>query len=124
MLLAYNIYNAYMDYRLISSNKPVNHTWNAIRYSILASILALTYIIVKHLGWLDIIWFVIFSYAFRKLVFDIALNLLRGKAWYYVSDTSGSEIDKVEHDIFGTNGHLPKYIYATISLITLVLILF
>lgn len=46
-----------------------------------------------------------------RLVFDTALNLMRGKAIDYTSPSPKSIVDKIEQKIFKRDGVTPKLIY-------------
>ena len=43
------------------------------------------------------------SVLIRKVVFDLSLNLFRGKPLFYVSSSPASIIDKIHNKIFGLN---------------------
>lgn len=120
-LIAGNIINDFIDNHLISKGLSPDHHKNSVVYSILSGAFALLFTIVKHKSWVTIIWFIILALSLRQLVFDTILNLLRGKAWDYVSPNPSSWVDQKEKEIFGNNGKLPNYIYAGIFLLMLIL---
>jgi hypothetical protein len=47
----------------------------------------------------------------RKIVFDISLNLFRGKAIFYVSKTTTSLVDKFHNKVFGNSPELYQSFY-------------
>lgn len=49
-----------------------------------------------------------------RVVFDVALNLFRGKAIDYVSPSPKSIVDKIEKKLFKQDGVTPKIIYILI----------
>lgn len=70
-------------------------------------------------------WYLLGCYPFTgRLVFDVSLNLMRGKDWFYVSpwivagDPRSSKIDRMEYRVF-KSGKTPKIVYG-ITIITLI----
>jgi hypothetical protein len=54
-----------------------------------------------------------------RVVFDVALNLMRGLPIDYVSKSPKSIVDKIEKWVFNGNGMIPKMLYAFLIIIIL-----
>lgn len=103
LFIAINIALAVWHAQLIKQNRPIYHGWWSLGYGVAAGIVSL---IAK-----DWILFILLLLE-RKLVFDIALNVFRGKPFFYVSATTTSILDKWQRKLFGLNGLLPAVILA------------
>lgn len=109
---------AWLNYRTIKKDLSVKHYLNGIIHIILWCFSILFY---EH-----ILMFVLLP-LIGRVVFDVALNLMRKKDWNYVSewvkagDKRSSKIDKIEWKIFKSGG-LPKIVYmATVIIINILL---
>jgi hypothetical protein len=56
----------------------------------------------------------------RSIVFDIALNLYRKRAWDYISPRPYSIVDKLEYWIFGDDGKFMFIVYGTLYVLNIV----
>lgn len=108
-----NILLANHDALKISRNQKIEHGINALVY--LALILPA--------GYLTNSWiFLIGLLALRRIVFDTALNLIRGLKFNYISKTTTSIIDRLSYNIQAKYGYLPYYgIFAIIVIISIFL---
>lgn len=67
-------------------------------------------------------WFIVIPMLFQgRLMFDVALNLFRGKEFDYVPENPKSIIDKIEKKVFGEDGVFPKVIYLNVFAVSLLL---
>ncbi|MHA4844401.1 hypothetical protein ACX0G7_09565 [Flavitalea antarctica] len=110
-----NIAMAWYHAKLIRENKPIVHSLWAAGY--LAAVVIAT-IITK-----DIILFVLL-FVERKLVFDIALNVFRGKPPFWISETTTSVIDRIQDMFFDYNGKTWAVIYIGAIVVLNVLMIF
>lgn len=103
---------AYINYRVIISERRVYHALNGL----------------AHLAFWVIVFFtmesLILTLAFpfiARLFFDVALNLFRGLPLDYVPRNPKSIADKVEKAVFGPVGFTPKLIWliVIVGLITI-----
>ncbi len=100
---------AYVNYWLIEKkNARIYHGLNGAIHLLLIGIC----------GYIYGLWIAMVMLFIGRLFFDVALNLIRGKAIDYVSPRPKSIVDRVEKRIFGNNGLLPKLIYLA-AIITL-----
>ncbi len=129
LYIALNIYLAKIDANKIAKDLVINHFNNGLHYGlmVLASVplLLLSMVIFKNLSYniFDFAQIVFSLLLTRKIVFDIGLNLFRGKDWDYISLTTTSKIDQFENKIFGTNGAVKYSIYILLHLTNIVLYL-
>lgn len=106
ILIAANILMAAHHADLIEQDRPVKHgIWGGLY-------LLFTLVLCYGLTW----WLLPVSLCLRKIVFDLSLNLFRGKPLLYVSKSSGSLLDKLHYKVFGDNIE----IYMTLYLIKVV----
>jgi hypothetical protein len=95
------IFFAYANYVQITANDTVMHGINGALH--LAVIVYFTF---------KIHWMLGLSMMFEaRLLFDSALNLMRGLSVAYVPKNPKSVLDKVEKVIFFDNGYIPKIVY-------------
>lgn len=95
-----NILLANHDALKISQHKKIEHGTNALVY--LALILPA--------GYLTNSWiFLIGLLALRRIVFDTALNLIRGLRFDYISSTTTSVIDRLSYKFQKHFGYLVYY---------------
>ena len=108
-----NILLANHDALKISRNQKIEHGINALVY--LALILPAGYLTNS---WICLIGLL----ALRRIVFDTALNLIRGLKFNYISKTTTSIIDRLSYNIQAKYGYLPYYgIFAIIVIISIFL---
>lgn len=107
-----NILLANHDAVKISQHKKIEHGINALVY--LALILPA--------GYLTNSWiFLIGLLALRRIVFDTALNLLRGLRFDYISSTTTSVIDRISYKFQARFGYIPYYgIFLLIVILSIV----
>lgn len=108
-----NILLANHDALKISRHQKIEHGTNALVY--LALILPV--------GYLTNSWvFLIGLLALRRIVFDTALNLIRGLKFNYISKTTTSIIDRLSYNIQDKFGYIPYYgVFAIILIISIFL---
>lgn len=108
-----NILLANHDALKISRHQKIEHGINALVY--LALILPA--------GYLTNSWiFLIGLLALRRIVFDTALNLIRGLKFNYISKTTTSIIDRLSYNIQAKYGYLPYYgVFAIIVILSIFL---
>lgn len=108
-----NILLANHDAVKIFQHKKIEHGINALVY--LALILPA--------GYLTNSWiFLIGLLALRRIVFDTALNLLRGLPFDYISSTTTSVIDRLSYKFQARFGYLTYYgIFAIMLIISIFL---
>lgn len=83
---------------LIRHNRPIYHGWWGLVSAALIALAACLVFADLRTGW-HVIVYVAAQGAFRLPVFNVSLNLFRGKKWDYMSATSGSILDKIETEI-------------------------
>ena len=123
MFIALNILLAKSDARKIEYNEWIDHRFNALFY---IGCILLTIPIAFSVGDLTnrfYTYLVIALLLVRKITFDIALNIYRGKKWWWISLTTSSKIDQFENRIFGYNGKI-KYMFYIILLISVISLFF
>lgn len=111
-----NVILAKIDANKILANKKINHLVNALIYGALA---AVNFFFFKGLALIFMLSGVL---IIRKLVFDIMLNIFRGKSWKYISTTTTSKIDQFENRIFGYNGAIKYCVYFGLLIINIVIL--
>lgn len=102
-----NIAMAKHHANLILKDKPIKHGWWGLLYLIIAGVVCY---------YLKSWWLFTASLVLRKVVFDAALNLFRGKALFYVSSSPKSIVDIVHYKIFGKYAELYVTFYAVVLL--------
>jgi hypothetical protein len=110
VLLAYSIFCvglALYNNDRISSGKRIYHSLNGGIHLLSA------YVVFRLWGIGEAICLLLVA----RVVFDSALNLMRGLSLGYVSPRPKSIIDRLEKGVFKSNGILPKGIYLVIVLI-------
>lgn len=103
---------AYWHSRLIQANRPIRHAWWASLYASLLLIAVL--LLQKQLPEWHILTFALACLIGRLIVFNVALNLLRGLSWDYTSATSTSVLDKIERRLFGSRVWLAEVVLGVI----------
>lgn len=81
--------HSFIDYKQIRENMHIYHGWETLAYFSACTPL---------LFWYEWYWILIFAITTRAAVFDILLNLLRGKKWHY-NGAGASIIDKIENSL-------------------------
>lgn len=104
---------AYINYKVIKANKRVYHGLNGMLH--LAVWIAVFFTMKSLLLTLSLPFV-------ARVFFDTSLNLWRGLPLDYVPKNPKSRADKIEKEIFGNNGLLPKIIWLLI--ITALLIIY
>lgn len=99
---------AFVNSKIIKADKPIYHGINGALHIACWCLVA----------WKTSSWFPVVIMPFiGRLFFDVALNLMRGKALDYVSLKPRAVADKVEKSIFGMNAKLPKVIYLVVIVV-------
>lgn len=89
---------------LIRKGKRIYHFWNGLLHCVVAGGV-----------WVLDSWQSGLAVLFiARVVFDTALNLMRGLPIDYVPKDPKSIVDKLEKKVFGNNGIIPKIIYIII----------
>lgn len=102
IFLAVNILMAWWHGRLIAKDKTIKHgLWGG---AYLAAAIAVSW-------WAKSWQLFILLCLIRKVFFDTALNLFRGKNMFYVSSKTTSIIDKIHYKIFGVKSEIYIGIY-------------
>lgn len=97
---------AYINKGWIDKGRKVLHAYNGLLHLVAAG--------VAYWAWSwELSLIVLFE---ARIVFDIALNKMRGLEFDYVTPDPKSIIDKVEQKIFGDDGVTPKIVYAFFAL--------
>jgi hypothetical protein len=103
----FSIFFAWVNAEWIRRGKKVLHGWNGLLHIAVASV-----------GWWLYAWPVFFLILCNvRIIFDPALNLMRGKRINYVSPNPKSIVDKLEKKLFGLDFYTPRLIYILISII-------
>lgn len=90
---------------LILHDLKVRHRWNGVIH---ISIWAFCYLVHHN-------WFLMIAYPFLGVtVFDISLNLFRGRHWDYMTKTPTSVVDKIQNWVFRMDGAVAKGTYTGI----------
>lgn len=100
LILAFcNLVNSRIDAYRILRNKTIAHGINFGVYAIIVGAL----IIIFKMNWPHAIIFCFSAFFQRQLTFDIPLNLIRHKKWYYQSMANPPKAlwDKIERRLFG-----------------------
>lgn len=104
LLLGINLLMALRHAHIIEvEHKTPKHGWWGLLYVSITAILCLLF----H-SWV----LALCAALLRKVSFDLALNLFRGKPLFYVSGSTTSIIDKFHNKIFGKRSELYMAIYA------------
>lgn len=104
-----NIFHAYHDSLRIKLNLRIYHGLNGLVHIVL---LLPVYLYLKD------VFFVFGLLCLRRIVFDTALNLLRGLRFDYISSTTKSIIDRISYSFQKQYGY---FIYYGIFLLILLL---
>ena len=123
LFIVLNVILAERDAKKIAHNQFIDHRFNALLYT---ACIGLTLPLSYFVGALSIHLYAFLIPALlliRKITFDTALNLYRGKNWWWISLTTTSKIDQFENRMFGYNGKI-KYIGYTILLISIIALFF
>src|SRR3954468_22229654 len=99
LVLPVNILMAWWHSRLIKAGKEIRHVWWASAYASLTSIAVI--LLEDDLPSWRVAAFAGAILLGRLPVFNITLNLIRGKKWNYSSPTTTSIIDQMERRLFG-----------------------
>jgi hypothetical protein len=125
ILCAYTVFViwlAYWDASRIKADKPVDHQRNGMLHGCWFSLMLFVTLWTKA-------WLLLLCMPFiGRVVFDVALNLFRGKPWDYVTPwlhdpkhyDSVAFFDRIEYRVF-KSGAWPKVLYSAIIL-TLIII--
>lgn len=104
-----NVLNAVKDGAKVKAKKDIDHFLNGVAYCLTICV----FVMIFKMTWSEAIVFWLQSFVNRQLFFDLPLNFIRRLKWDYVSPDPESWVDKLEIKIFGKNGRLPVYIYAS-----------
>lgn len=102
---------AYDNKRRIGKYKPIPHGVNGLVHFLIWTVFYLLF----HSVFVSVLPFI------ARLIFDTALNLLRGKNMGYVPVKPRSIADKVEKFIWGDNALTPKVLYLWVIVICLII---
>lgn len=113
ILIIANVAMAKHHSNLIRDGKPIKHGIWGGAYLLFAVLLS----------YLTNSWLLLIDSLFiRKIVFDTALNLFRGKPFFYVSATTTSIIDKFHNKVFKGKSEIYIPIYSLIAIIITILL--
>lgn len=113
ILALLNIVVAGHHANLIKEGKRIRHFWWGLGFFVLTGVFA----------WGNNSWLVLFDgLLVRKVVFDLSLNLFRGKPLFYVSSKPESLIDKWHNKVFGLNS-VPYMVFYFISAVVITIFL-
>lgn len=90
----------------IKEGKHIYHFWNGLIHCIAATVCAVFW-------WIPGAILILLN---SRLFFDVSLNLFRGLPINYVPISPKSIADKIEINIFGRDGYLPKLIWLSLSI--------
>lgn len=113
IVVLYNILNAAIHADMIKKHKHIDHFAWGVLYALFISLLC-----AFNGEWWPIVLFCIVS---RKPVFDISLNLMRGKSVWYVSSSTTSTIDRFINERIGLSPVVYQPLLVVLSIITLLL---
>lgn len=113
IVVLYNIINAAIHAGMIKKYKTIDHFAWAVGYGLFVALIC------AFTGeWFPISLFCILS---RKPVFDISLNLMRGKSAWYVSKSTTSKIDLFIIKHSGLSPVIYQPLLVILSIVTLLL---
>lgn len=113
ILAAINVAMAWWHSKLIAAQKKIKHGLWGLFYIACAVALARL-----HNSWL----LLVDALFIRKVVFDLSLNLFRGKPLFYVSATTTSIIDRWHNKVFGNRSEVYMSIYAGVIIVITILL--
>jgi hypothetical protein len=114
--LIITIVQCYWQKTLFKRNLPISHAWHAVYYCL--TILPMMYFF--RAWWWQV---AVIGVLERLAVFDVCLNLIRGKPLFYNgAGTTGSWLDKLENSLSVTWMRVLKVGYVLVFIIVLILI--
>lgn len=123
LLICFNFGNVQIDAYKILKNKTIAHGINFTAYVVFAMMLFI-FVVKPAFSWsefpfLDFLNYLSAAFFNRQISFDIPLNLERGLKWYYVSTDRPPKawLDRQEVRLFGYNGKLVTFVYASLWLV-------
>jgi len=113
LFVGMNLILAYHDAERIKLHLRIYHGLNALLYILL---LLPVYLYLK--DW----FFIIGLLSLRRVVFDTALNIMRGLRFDYISSTTTSIIDRLSYRFQAKYGYFPYYgIFIFITILSIIL---
>jgi hypothetical protein len=109
LMIAANILMSWHHAEAIKDDRPIKHGWWGLGYLALAGVVSLLNE--------SVLLFICLLFI-RKIFFDTALNLFRGKPLFYVSASTSSIIDKLHLKLFKNKSeiYIPAYLIILIIL--------